>query len=200
MKQPKALFVTTSPSIAIAFDHDPLLLRGQRWLARRAKRGAELVLTLVPLLLLLVGSCKTADLPDAYGKKASAEQLRIALFPDQVRVKDTALYKPARGYVQRAQGYVADVPETLEKLTAREIGYIFGTPQWQRKDGIAKANVWQYSTGECVVDFYFYGDTAENVAAEAQPVVSYADVRQRSDAHPLKGDAESDCLRAVMKI
>ena len=155
------------------------------------------MLTLVPLMMLLVGSCKTADLPSAYGTAGGADQLRIALFPDQVRVKDAALYKPARGYVQRAQTYVSGAPETLEMLTAREVGYLFGEPHFQRKDSVAKAQVWQYSQGECVVDFYFY-DEAE---ASVQPAaVSYADVRQRSDAHRLSGDAKTDCLRAVMKI
>ncbi len=160
------------------------------------------MLTLVPLMMLLVGSCKTADLPSAYGTAGGADQLRIALFPDQVRVKDTALYKPARGYVQRAQTYVSGAPETLEMLTAREVGYLFGEPQFQRKDSVAKAQVWQYSHGECVVDFYFYDDvaTATDEAAVQPAAVSYADVRQRSDAHRLSGDAKTDCLRAVMKI
>lgn len=188
--------MTTQASIAISFDHAALVQRGQRWLVRRLKRATELMLTLVPLMLLLVGSCKTADLPGAYGGSAGADQFRIALFPDQVRVKDSALYKPARGYVQRARTYVSGAPDTLEMLTAREVGYLFGEPQWQRKDAVAKANVWQYSNGECVVDFYFYDDAA----SETAPAVSYADVRQRSDAHALSGDAESDCLRAVMKI
>lgn len=173
--------------------------RVRQWLARRIRRGAEMVLMLVPLLLLLVGSCKTADLPNAYGGTAGAEQLRLALFPDRVRVRDSALYRPARGYVQRAQTYVSAAPQTLPLLTAREIGYIFGAPKWQRKDSVAKASVWQYSAGECVVDFYFYDDAAPAGAA-AQPAVSYADVRQRRDAQPLSGEAESDCLRAVMKI
>ena len=167
--------------------------RGQRWLVHRIARGAELMLTLVPLLMLLVGSCKTADLPGAYGGSAGADQFRLALFPDQVRVKDTDLYKPARGYVQRAQTYVSGTPDTLEMLTAREVSYLFGKPQWQRKDMVAKANVWQYSNNECVVDLYFYD-------GGAQPTVSYADVRQRHNARPLAGDAETNCLRAVMKI
>ena len=171
------------------------MAHSRAWLAGRVKRGAEVVLTLVPLLLLLVGSCKTAELPGAYGSAAGADQFRVALFPDQVRIKDGERYKPARGYVQRAQTYVSGAPETLEMLTAREVGYLFGKPQWQRKDMAAKANVWQYTDGECVVDFYFY-----DAPVIGQPAVSYADVRQRRDATPLDGAAESDCLRAVMKI
>ncbi len=189
--------MTTPTSIAISFERASLVQRGQQWLLRRLRRAAELVLTIVPLMLLLVGSCKTADLPGAYGGSAGADQFRIALFPDQVRVKDSEMYKPARGYVQRARTYVSGAPETLEMLTAREVTYLFGAPQWQRKDAVAKANVWQYSNGECVVDFYFYEDAT---GAAEQPAVSYADVRQRDDAHQLSGDAESDCLRAVMKI
>ena len=188
--------MTTQTSIAISIDRAPLLERAQGWVASRLRRGAELVLTIVPLMLLLVGSCKTADLPGAYGGSAGADQFRIALFPDQVRVKDSEMYKPARGYVQRAQTYVSGAPETLEMLTAREVSYLFGEPKFQRKDAIAKASVWQYSHGECVVDFYFYDDAGN----AAQPAVSYADVRQRNDAHQLSGDAETDCLRAVMKI
>ncbi len=188
--------MTTAPSIAIAFDHAALMQSGQRWLVARVRRVAQIGLTLVPLLLLLVGSCKTAELPGAYGGANGADQFRVALFPDQVRVKDSELYKPARGYVHRAQTYVSGTSETLEMLTAREIGYLFGAPQWQRKDAVAKANVWQYSNGECVVDFYFY-DTVDGGTA---PDVSYADVRQRNSADHLSGDAKANCLRAVMKI
>lgn len=159
---------------------------------RRLGRAASTALALTPLLVLLVGSCKTAELPGSYGSNAGPEQFRVALFPDQVRVKDEALYKPARGYVQRAQTYVAGAPETLSMLTAREVSYLFGQPQWERRD--ASAHVWQYSQGNCVVDFYFYG----NPDAE-RPEVNYADVRDRATAEPLQGDAQRGCLRSVMR-
>lgn len=158
----------------------------------RKSAAATVALVLMPLLMLLVGSCKTAELPGAYGSNAAPEQFRVALFPDQVRVKDAALYAPARGYVHRAQTYVAGAPETLELLTAREVGYLFGKPQWQRHDAAAK--VWQYSHGDCVVDFYFY-----NAAAGDAPAVSFADVRARDTAEPLEGDAQRGCLSAVMQ-
>lgn len=158
----------------------------------RRSFAASIALGLMPLLMLLVGSCKTAELPGAYGSNAAPEQFRVALFPDQVRVKDAARYTPARGYVQRAQTYVAGAPETLELLTAREIGYLFGKPAWQRHD--AATRVWQYSEGDCVVDFYFYG-----ADAAAAPAVSYADVRARGTAEPLQGDAARGCLASVMR-
>lgn len=169
----------------------PLSLPRRCWQACAQRLRA--VLVLMPLLMLLVGSCKTAELPGAYGSNAAPDQFRLALFPDQVRVKDATLYKPARGYVLRAQTYVASAPETLEKLTAREVDYLYGAPAWARKDTVAGANVWQYRQEDCVVDFYFYGDT------DGRPAVSYADVRQRHDATPLQGDAQSGCLKAVMQ-
>lgn len=157
-------------------------------------RGAARALMLfAPLVMLLVGSCKEADLPGAYGSNASPEQFRVALFPDQVRADDKNAYRPARGYVLRAQTYVADTPENLGKLTLREIDYLFGQPGWARHDAIANAKVWQYSEGDCVVDFYFY-DTSR-----AAPAVSYADVRRRNTARPLDGDDQAACLKSIMR-
>lgn len=146
-----------------------------------------------PLVMLLVGSCKEADLPGAYGSNASPAQFRLALFPDQLRAKDKDSYRPARGYILRAQTYVAGAPESLDKLTLREIDYLFGKPVWARKDVIANARVLQYGQKDCVVDFYFYDD------ATATPAVSYADVRRRHSARALDGAAQADCLKAVMQ-
>jgi hypothetical protein len=158
-----------------------------------ARAAVRLAMVAAPLLMLLVGSCKTAELPGAYGSNAAPDQFRLALFPDQLRAAHAEDYRPARGYVARAQTYVAGAPETLELLTAREVGYLFGEPAWSRKDAVAGAHVWQYRQDDCVVDFYFYGDSA------AQPAVSHADVRRRQGGGRLDGADRGQCLQSLMR-
>jgi len=155
---------TDSYAMLVALVDDACMALG-RQARRNARRIARLALALLPLMVLLVGSCKTSGLANAYGGNGSPQQLRAALFPDSVNA-DAAHYIPAAGYVSRAQDYIKGAPEALKLLTEQEVAYLFGKPSLQRRD--ADARVWQYKTGACVVDFYFYG---------AQKQVSYIDVR-----------------------
>jgi len=131
---------------------------------RNSRRIARLAVALLPLMALLVGSCKTSQLPWSYGSNAGPEQFRIALFPDRVNYHG-AHYYPAAGYISSARNFVENAPPALMMLTREEIGYIFGKPTLHRQD--ADAEVWQYKTSACVVDFYFYGKNQ----------LSYLDVR-----------------------
>jgi hypothetical protein len=143
-----------------------------RLLRRNARRIAHIAVALLPLMVLLVGSCKTSGLAGAYGGNTGPEQFRIALFPDSVNA-DAAHYVPAAGYVSRAQTYIKGDPASLKLLTAQEVSYLFGAPAMRRHD--ADAQVWQYKTSACIVDFYFYQDPAHT----AQRPVSYVDVRPK---------------------
>ena len=138
--------------------------------------------SVLPLMLLLVGSCKIEDLPGAYGGAGSPQAFRIALFPDQLKAWGQPDYRPARGYIERAQRYIAGNPKALEMLSARELVYVMGEPARKRRD--ADARVWQYKTAGCVVDVYFYGDTSGPAPAR----VAHADIR----------GAKDDCLRHMM--
>ena len=154
---------------------------------RNARRITNLVVTLVPLMALLVGSCKTSQTPslaDALSANGGAEQFRTALFPDRINFHGTH-YVPAAGYISQARNYVESAPQTMMMLTRDEIGYIFGKPVFHRHD--ADAEVWQYKTGVCVVDFYFYG----------QRKLSYIDARLMKDMSPASPHEESRCLHNI---
>jgi hypothetical protein len=155
---------------------------------KNARRIARLALALLPLMVLLVGSCKTVDLSGSYSRSSDAEQIRTAFFPDRVKFTGAAYY-PAEGYIARAQKYVSDVPGALEHLTSEDIGYLFGKPALTRRD--ADAKVLQYKADGCVVDFYFYGDGK---------TVSYIDVRSRSLAPAaLPEKARAKCIGHVIE-
>jgi hypothetical protein len=169
-------------------------------LRRHARSITHAAVTLLPLMALLVGSCNVSQLPWAYGSGASPQEFRTALFPDRVNYQG-AHYYPAAGYVSRAKGFIEDRPDTLKMLTRQEIGYVFGHPTLHRQD--ADAEVWQYKTASCVVDFYFYGRKGDN----AQSKLAYIDIRLKDrmvpggplHVAPLSASDKSSCLHAVVK-
>lgn len=173
--------------------------RGFMLFHRQVRRAAHFVVALLPLMMLLVGSCKTSQLPWSYGSNAGPEQFRTALFPDRVNYQG-AHYYPAAGYISRAQSFVAGTPDNLMLLTQQEIGYLFGKPSLHRQD--ADAEVWQYKTRSCVVDFYFY-DTDRK---QGQSPLVYADMRLKEEMvpgslprkTPLSEQEKSDCLHDVV--
>jgi hypothetical protein len=155
---------------------------------RNARRITHLAVALVPLMALLVGSCKTPGAGNAFAK-AGPEQFRAALFPDRAYT-DRDGYQPAAGYIAQARNFVEAAPETMKMLTRQEVGYIYGRPALHRRD--ADAEIWQYNTRRCVVDFYFYGDHQ----------LAYIDARlkkemARGGTKPLPAKAQSKCLGAV---
>jgi hypothetical protein len=174
-----------------AVDEGLLFLRAET--RKNLRRFLSLLLALGPVAMLLVGSCKTAELPGAYGSSAGSEQFRTALFPDRVNFKGIDYY-PAEGYISRAQKYVAGTPDTLTMLTMREITYLFGAPALKRTD--SSAEVWQYRGKSCVVDFYFY----HQPGTRDEDRVAYADVRYKNarDAQGLPRRAQTDCLEKVI--
>jgi hypothetical protein len=137
---------------------------------RNARRMTRIAVTLLPLVMLLVSSCKTASMNESGLVSSKSEQVRSALFPDRSLSSGDG-YFPAAGYLARARGYIADAPEILALLTDKEIGYLFGKPSLARKD--ADVRVLQYKAESCIVDFYFYGDFHK----KADRAVSYVDVR-----------------------
>jgi hypothetical protein len=180
----------------LSFSHDPysaivsLLDEGfmlfYRHVRRNARRITNLVITLVPLMALLVGSCKTSQTTSTiYSVVTSAQQLQTALFPDRANYHG-ANYMPAAGYVSQARNFVEVKPQAMLQLTRDEIGYLFGKPTFHRHD--ADAEVWQYKTGACVVDFYFYG----------KKQLSYIDARHK-DQTPASASEESSCLHNIDK-
>lgn len=164
-------FEGTDPYVLIVNALDRAFMSLYAHVRRNARRFMRLVALFLPLVLLLAASCKTSEMPGAYGSNAGPAQFRLALFPDQVHAG--VQYYPAAGYVSRARDYVAGDVSALTRLTEREVGYLFGKPEMERKD--ANARVWQYRTDSCVVDFYFYG------ASDGRPV-SYVDFRQSGGA------------------
>lgn len=171
---------------------DGLLMSFYAHMRKNARRMTRLAVVLLPLIVLLVGSCKTSQLPAAYGSNAGPDQFRTALFPDRVNFKGVSYY-PAEGYISRAQKFVAGDPQSLLMLTGEEITYLFGTPTAKRHD--AEAEVWQYKARACVVDFFFYNNSA---ADKGKSRVSYVDVRLKDQ--PVDGQAaeQSQCLRRVI--
>lgn len=175
---------------------DRAMLGFYRQVRANARRITQFVAVLLPLMLLLVGSCKTSQMPASYGSVAGPDQFRIALFPDRVNFTGVSYY-PAEGYIARARQFVAGDPDTLTMLTEQEIVYLFGKPAMRRKD--ADATIWQYRNEACVVDFYFY----DQPGLEDQSRVSYVDVR-RLDHGKMKfktvsAAKKSDCFETVVE-
>jgi hypothetical protein len=177
----------------IGFVDDSFMLF-YRHVRRNAGRITQLVITLVPLMALLVGSCKTSQTSNfadniysganrPMTRTAAAEQFRITLFPDRANFNGTH-YVPAAGYVSEARGYVEEQPQTMKMLNREEIGFLFGKPTFHRHD--ADAEVWQYKTKACVIDFYFYG----------KKQAAYIDARSK-DQTAISPDEESTCLHHI---
>lgn len=171
---------------------DALLMAFYAHVRQNARRMTRLAVTLLPLIMLLVGSCKTSQLPAAYGSNAGPDQFRIALFPDRVNFKGVGYY-PAQGYISRAQKFVTGDPQSLLMLTDEEITYLFGKPAVARHD--AAAEIWQYRTAACVVDFFFYRDKLEK---EDKGRVSYVDVRLKNNVASVSPSRQTRCLEHVI--
>lgn len=189
-----------TPDSAAVEAMDRILLGLYRHIRNNSRRLAHFFVALLPLMALLVGSCETSQLPWAYTTHTPAEQLRTALFPDSIRVAD-ANYHPAAGYISRAQSFIADQPQSLMMMTQQEISFLFGKPTLHRRD--ADAEVWQYKTTGCVVDFYFYGEGN----ARGRSNLSYIDIRTKEElipgsairTTPVTPSEKSDCLKGAMK-
>ncbi len=156
-----------------------------RHVRSNARRISHLIMALVPLMVLMVGSCKTpqsAYMADGIYGKVSARQLQGDLFPGMTA--NSASARPAAGYIAEARNFVDSEPHALLLLTRTDIGYIFGAPSFRRHD--ANAEVWQYKTNRCVIDFYFYGEKP----------AAYVDARLR-DQSPVSGHQESKCLNEI---
>lgn len=169
-------------------------------LRRNARRMARLGMALLPLAFLLVGSCKTAEGPEAYGNANVPALFRLALFPDSRSAVSQDDYQPARGYVSRARKYIAGDPAALTKLTEREITYLFGKPSLVRRD--ADARIWQYRTEGCVVDVYFYKNTERSSGFDVIHVDFRAGEQLKvggpiPDA-PAATKSQSRCLRTLV--
>jgi hypothetical protein len=163
------------------------------------RRIARLFIAFLPLMMLLVGSCKTNQADAGNNVLAGIDGFRAALFPDRALARP-ADYRPAPGFVGRAQDFVESDPATLMQLTEQEVGFLFGSPAMQRRD--ADARVWQYQSHACVVDFYFYDQPGRT----GESRVAYVDYRPRD--LPLATDAagatgavpprfQSRCLRKI---
>lgn len=166
---------------------------------RNARRLTRLGFALVPLMMLLVGSCKVSEVSDTFTGQEKASQLRAALFPDRAASHNGG-YMPAGGYVSRAQKFVEGDPKALTRLTEQEIGFMYGKPTMERKD--ADARVWQYKTAACVVDFFFYDDKD----GRDESPVSYVDFRLKQDldgataprTEPVSERGQGKCLKRIV--
>jgi len=169
-----------------------------------ARRISRVLFALLPLMMLLVGSCKTSQVTDSFSTGTETAQFRAALFPDRpVEQVQDAAYQPANGYVNRARDYIEGDPSALMRLTEAEVGYLFGKPTMERKD--ADARIWQYKTKSCVVDFFFYDDADAKGVKTARPV-SYVDFRLKEDLQqgsaarlePVPASSQSQCIEKIV--
>lgn len=184
------------PAARLVAAADSLFMAFYAHMRRNARRITRLVIAFLPLMMLLVGSCKTSQ-TGVTTFVTGMDQLRAALFPDRAIARD-ADYHPAAGYVARARGFVVGDPAALEHLTQEDIGFIFGQPAMQRKD--ADARIWQYKSGACVVDFYFYDQPGQKEAS-----VAYVDFRLKTDlipgsaprSEPVTLQSQSKCLKKI---
>ena len=179
------------------------LLGGTSILSHK-NRITRILISILPIIVLVVGSCKTSQLPLAYTGQTIPQQFRTALFPANSLIKDktTAQARPHSMYLSRAQTIIKNDPKSLMKLTQKEIGYLFGKPTFSRKDSTAR--VWQYKTTSCVIDFYFY----EEGAYQSENNISYIDMRFKDELTPgspsrktpISVSEKSSCLNDVVAM
>jgi hypothetical protein len=185
------------PAATLLAAVDNLYMAFYAHMRQNARRIMRLVIAFIPLMMLLVGSCKTqtSAVTDLF---AGVDQVRAALFPDRAIARDAA-YHPAAGFVSRARGYVEGNPSSLQHLTEQEIRFMFGPPAMQRRD--ADARIWQYKSGACVVDFYFYDQPGQ----KGESAVAYVDFRLKDDlipgtaprTAPVELRSQSKCLKRI---
>lgn len=164
-----------------------------------SSKTTKKLMCLVPLIALLVGSCKTIELSSLAPVAFDAPQVDVALLPQKTLVTGNE-QRINRGYVYRAQNIVTKDPQKLIELTLQEVSYIFGEPTFSRKD--ADARVWQYKTSSCVIDFYFYKDDKKS----SPDSVSYVDMRFKEElipgtssrTSPASNQEKSGCLTDVV--
>ena len=83
-----------------------------------------------------------------------------------------------------------DDPKALIGHSGREVAGWLGEPQLKRRD--PPAQMWQYRTPACVVDFFLYGATASNGATQDDAALSVSHVEVR----PREANARA-CLSAI---
>lgn len=137
--------------------------------ARRAIAGAGIALGVCAMILL--SGCQTADVA---GKQAAVEFSQI----ETAAGDPTALaaYSQAAMMAPRhtARGFKSSNPDTLLRLTRGDVASALGAPSIRRNE--PPAEIWQYKTGKCVLDVYFYaaGPSTHPDASE----VSYFEMRR----------------------
>jgi len=171
---------------------DKAFLSFYRNVINNSRRLTRIFVTLVPLMTLLVGSCKTAQLPMAYINKS---------FPTSI-INKGSISTVSQSYSNRTSSgnRITGDSNSLLNLTQKEIGSLFGRPNFSRKDD--NARVWQYKTSKCVVDFYFY----EEVGSKGNNKISYVDIRFKEElipgsssrAKPASYKEQSNCLNGVV--
>lgn len=197
-KAPAHNAILNDPSGFIVALADEAFMALYRAARRNARRLTRLGFALLPLMMLLVGSCKVSEVTDNFAGREKSAQFRAALFPDRAFASGGD-YQPAGGYVSRAQDFVAGNPDSLTRLTEMEIGFLYGRPERERRD--ANARVWQYKTASCVVDFFFYDDK-DNLGASP---VSFVDFRLKKDLDPeaeprtapVSAPGQGKCLKKI---
>lgn len=158
-------------------DIDSRLENSFTQLSSYARRATNFLIAL--LMVLLVGSCNASRTTSImYDAIRTVQELRAALFSDST---DGA---PAATDISQARNFVEKMPKSMLFMTRDEISTLFGEPSFHRHD--ADAEVWQYKTATCVIDFYFYG----------KKQVSYIDAR-RKDQTPASASEESSCLHDI---
>ena len=106
MQYQRDMLFPVDPGALMADMADRALMLLYSHIRKNSRRLTHLVVALLPLMALLVGSCKTSELlPWAYSGNTVPEQVRMALFPDRANA-GSADYYPAAGYVSRARSFI----------------------------------------------------------------------------------------------
>lgn len=141
-------------------------------------------------LLVLAGSCSTPETQD----RAFLNDRSYAVSSDDVLSAEDALKK----HVLAKR--LADNPEIIEKLTARDIKLVLGKPLLERLEGSNTAL--QYQSGYCVLDLYFSSSAAQETDTFTP---SYIDMKPaRSFSAPQSSDVQTvdidsaQCLKSVL--
>ncbi|MEQ8667218.1 MAG: hypothetical protein RIC16_15980 [Rhodospirillales bacterium] len=129
--------------------------------------------------LLLLAACASSPAPDQQADEA-----------------DTFVADPIADAEPAAEPQVALVPapppvpdvNSFLNQNGAEIAGVLGEPGFVRRD--PPAELWQYRTGACTLDLFFYDEGGEDYR------LAYLDFRDVDSSR----EARDDCLRAIIQL
>lgn len=104
-------------------------------------------------------------------------------------------YEIGKTYKVQIWQSIAQNPENIIGVSARDLHLLFGNSSFIRQEG--HSSIWQYSNGSCVLDIFFEG--REDRAADLAPAVYYEIRATAPDGPDGKDVNKAACVADLLK-